>query len=199
MSWCPDPVVCAVLPMLATSPSLPRPLPNKCWAIHHRIGRRLGFAMLFYCASSGKSPDQIPPRPPNLRTMRRYSRSSDRRFRCIQLPWVFDALRGFLKFKDSLVSPYVGKNEIFNRSPLRDGLSTSIWHFRTARARLGLTHREIRDCEAFAPSSKCFAALLTSPWTTHRCREKQAGQDWAAETNVRIGRRCMRHFQPTRG
>jgi nucleoside-diphosphate-sugar epimerase len=28
-----------------------------------------------------------------------YSRSSDRRFRCIQLPWVFDGLRDFLKFK----------------------------------------------------------------------------------------------------
>src|SRR6266581_7648940 len=42
---------------------------------------------------------QIPPRPPDLRTMRRHSRSSDRRFRHIQLPSVFDALRDFLKFK----------------------------------------------------------------------------------------------------
>ncbi len=141
---------------------------------------------------------QIPPRPPNLRTMRRHSRSSDRRFRRIQPPWVFDALRDFLKFKILPFSPYVGKKEIFNRSPLRDGLSTSIWHFRIARARLGLTHREIRDCEAFAPSSKCFAALLISLRTTRRCRAKQAGQDWAAGTNVRIGRRCMHHFQPTR-
>jgi len=33
MSWCPEPFVCAVVPMLATSPSLPRPLPNKCRAI----------------------------------------------------------------------------------------------------------------------------------------------------------------------
>ena len=98
--------------------------------------------------------------------MRRYSRSSDRRFRRIQLPWVFDALRDFLKFKDSPVSPYVGKKEIFNRSPLRDWLLTSIWHFRIACARLGLTHREIRDCEAFAFSSKCFAALLISLGTT---------------------------------
>jgi len=55
--------------------------------------------MLFYCASSGKSPDPNPSASANLRPMRRHSRSSDRRFRCIQLPWVFDALRDFLKFK----------------------------------------------------------------------------------------------------
>jgi nucleoside-diphosphate-sugar epimerase len=30
---------------------------------------------------------------------RAYSRSSDRRFRCVQLPWVFDGLRDLLKFK----------------------------------------------------------------------------------------------------
>ena len=53
--------------------------------------------MLIYCASSGKSPDPNP--SASTPTSGRYSRSSDRRFRCIQLPWVFDGLSDFLKFK----------------------------------------------------------------------------------------------------
>jgi hypothetical protein len=152
--------------------------------------------MLFYCASSGKSPDQIPPRPPGLRTMRRHSRSSDRRFRCIQLPWVFDALRDFLKFKTLPFRHTLGRRR-FSTDRLyatgdRHRYGISELHVRA------LDSQEIRDCEAFAFSSKRFAALLTSLRTTHQCREKQAGQDWAAGTNVRIGRRCMHHFQPTR-